>query len=374
MDNILSRFPALLIGCVVALLPLYIRISSVDLERVSKSNALVCLFAILLLLFTDKVRTFPSVLKLVFVVAIFHMIIFQYEPAAIRGIYQVVMMCFGALFLVKYHECHLKKDNHIIFNSMCIGALIQTFLGAMQYFNIDLYSGALMFFNEKTVASGAYVDGHKAIFGSLQNPNVFGAYLVLCLPAFFRSNKLAILAIPVFAILVLCESQIPIAAGVLSVAYFLSLKFKNYEKYFYISFPIAFYSFCFLFPDKTSERVNIWNWYLDKVDTWHFFLGKSASWIQLNAMRIRVGYVDNVHNDFLTLFNIFGIFSIVVCLYVLYLVVSNKEKDKIFATSLFGSFVIMHGSFPMSIASTSFLTLIALAHCIKGNYVSNVDW
>lgn len=372
----MSLYPlsALLIGCTVALLPLYIRISSVDLERVSKSNALICLFAILILLFGNKVRSFPSILKIILVAAMFHLILFQYEPAAVRGIYQTVMICIGSLFLVKYHESYNESDNDIIFNSMCIGALIQTLLGAFQYFDMDIYGGALMLFNEKTVTTGAYADGHRAVFGSLLNPNVLGAYLAMCLPAFFRSRKLILLSIPVFLILILTQSQIPILAGTLAGAYCLSVNFRSREKYFYVLYPVAFYAFCFLFPDSTSERVDIWKWYLDKVDVGHFLLGESASWMQFNVMRIRTGYVDNVHSDFLSLFNIFGILSIAASIYVFYLVIINKDKNKIFAATLLASFVIMLGSFPMFIASTSFLTLIALAHCIKGNYVSNVDW
>lgn len=370
----LRLFP-LLIGCIVALLPLYIRISSVNLERVSKTNALLCLIPILILLFNEKLRSFPIILKSILIAAMFHLIIFQYEPAAMIGIYQSISICAGSMFLIKYHESYNESDNNIIFNSMCIGALIQCVMAAFQIFNVDIYSGALLYFNKNTAAAGPSADGHRAIFGSFQNPNILGAYLAMCLPAFFRSRNLVFLSVIVFAAIVSTESLMPIAAAILAVSYFIVSKLNNkFEKFYYILFPIFFYGFCFIFPGATSDRAMIWSWYLDKIDLRHFLIGKSTSWLPLNVMYIGTGFVDNVHNEFLTLLNIFGILSLAAVGYIIYLVVINKDKNRIFAATLFASFFIMLGNFPMHIASTSFLTLIALAHCLKGSYVGNVEW
>lgn len=355
----------------VALLPLYIRISTVDLERVSKTNALLCLIPILVLFFGERARSFPSILKIILIAAMFHLIIFQYEPAAMVGIYQSISICVGILFLIKYHESYSVNENNIIFNSICIGALIQCVIAITQLFNFDLYGWIILYFNPQSVASGSYVEGHKAIFGSFQNPNVLGAYLAMCLPAFIRSKNLVFLGVIVFAIIIAAGSLIPIAAAVIVISYFI---FSRFEKFYYIGYPIAFFSFCFLFPDYTSERAKIWLWYLDKIDLRHFLIGKSASWMPLNVMQIGTGFVTNIHNDIFALFNIFGILSVLAVGYIIHLVVKNKDKNKIFGATLLSSFVIMLGSFPMHIASTSFLTLIALAHCLKGSYVSNMEW
>ena len=374
MADLNFNLSALLIGCIVAFLPLYIRISSVDISRVSRSNALICLIPAILILFNKRERIFPLYLKIISIAAILHLIAVQYEPALFNGVYQAIAISSGLLFLVKYQESYSDNDNNIIFNFLCAGAVIQSVITLFQYLGFDIYEYFIMSFNSNVSAEGPATEGHVAFFGSLQNKNILGSYLALCLPAFFRNKLLMLLSIPVVISIILSDSLMPIAASIISISYYLFAKTKKREALYYIVIPIMFYSFCILFPDKTSDRYAIWENYISKITTKSFLIGNSTSWLTHNAMDLRTGFVDNIHNEFLTAFNIFGIAAIAAIVYIVYLVVSNTGKNRIFGSMLISSFLLMSGNFPLHIAPTAFIILIALAHCIKGNYGSNLDW
>jgi hypothetical protein len=369
MANILANT----LGCAVALMPLYIRITSVNVERVSKANLLMCLIPALLIMFRDKIRHADFTLKGIFLVLISHLIIFQFEPASFVGVYQAIAISLGLLFIIKYNESYREKDSEIILNWLCIGGLIQAVIGIVQYLGIDLYREVIFWLYKDVSEHGAYVDGHKAVYGSLQNPNLLGAYLALCIPAFFRTKLLWIASIPLLISLCLAGSLIPIAAAMVSIAYYFTPHFKLKNFLVFIMAPIAFYAFCFLFPHLTSDRAEIWINYLSKVNVMHFLIGKSSSWLPMNIMNLRAGIVDNVHNEYLTAFNIFGIGAIVAIIYLLRLIVKNQAKEKVFFSVLLSGFFLSLGSFPMHIAPLALIIMISIAHTLKGNYVINLD-
>lgn len=363
----------ILIGCMIAFLPLYTRISSVDIGRISKVNVLLYLLPLVILLLGQKVRSFHPGMLAIFCAAIAHTIIFQYEPASIWGFYQSLSMGLGMLFIVKYNESYIDSGKEVILNFMCLGAVIQSLVAIGQYLDFDIYHKLIFFLNKDITVHGAYVSGHKAIFGTLGNPNVLGAYLALCLPAFFRSNLHLLLSIPVGLAIGLAGSLIPVAAILIAISYYYSPQFKGKDAITYIVFPSAFYLFCFLYPQHTSDRSEIWAWYLSKIDWLHALIGKSASWLPLNIMRLRTGTVDNVHNEFFTAFNTFGIFALAAIGYMIKLICDNTSKDKIFASIFVAAFILSHGSFPMHLASTVLIIMVSIAYCLKGNYVSNLD-
>lgn len=362
-----------LIGCMIAFLPLYIRISSINIDRTSKINALLCFIPSIILFFNKKSRNVNSILKYAFFALATHVTFYQFEPASIVGFYQVISICLGMFFLISYHEHYNKNNNEVLLNFIMLGASVQAILAIGQQMDIDLYLNLIVHFVDKVKVSGSYIAGHKAIFGSLGNPNVLGAYLALCLPVFFRNSFTLYLAIPVTVAIYLSGSLIPMAAAILSIAYYFTKEFKNKDLVFLIGYPVLFYSFCFLLPDKTSDRMEIWN-YFAKTSSWFSVIfGHSTSWFSLNVMKLRTGVVDNWHNEFISAFSIFGIGAIAVIVYILKLFVNNNKKNKVFASMVMSGSVLCHGSFPMHIAPTSLLILIALAHSIKGEYGINLD-
>lgn len=367
------RLSPILLGCMVAFLPLYIRITSVNVERISKANALLCLLPILISMFGITLRKFPEVLKAIFIAAMFHVVIFQYEPASTNGIYQSIAICLGLLFVIKYHESADHFDIDYVLDFLCIGALVQSALVVTQLFGFDLYTDLICLFDNKLIIDGSFVDGHYAIFGSLQNPNVFGAYQALCLPAFFRSKKLMAWSLVVIATIILAGSRMPMAAACFSILYYLAVNNKIKEYALYISFTVAFYAFCFLLPDHTSDRMIIWGDFLSKVDLKHFLIGGSPSWLSFHVTRIGKSYATNLHNEYLSIFNIYGILGLIAVGYLFHLVIKNQSKNKVFGAIMVGAFVNMHGNFPLHIAPTCLIIMLALAHSLKGSYGINMD-
>lgn len=359
----------------MAFLPLYIRISSVSLERISKSNALFCLIPLMLLMFGRKIRKFPVVLSIIFAAVIAHLALVQFEPAAFNGIYQAVGISLGLIFVIQYHE-HFKEDHtEVLLNFMCAGALIQSCLSIFQFLGLDLYEHAIVFLtNSKVVVQSGAIENLSA--GSLLNPNVLGAYLALCLPAFFRGN-LIWASLPVVATIINLESLMPIAAMLGGLSYYLFAKSKKKETFFYIASAVCFYLIILLFPKISSGRVDIWSQIFREINLEHFFFGMSPSWLVAKNFHIGIfsgrGLIREEHNDFLTIFNIFGILGVVAVGYLFHKVIENQYKNRIFASIMFAAFVLMHGSFPLHLAVTAFIIMIALSHCLKGNYVVNLD-
>lgn len=360
----------LFIGCIVAFLPLYIRFSSVNLDQVSKSNALFCLIPAFVLLFTKKVKQFPLVLRVIFSLAIAHLIIFQYEAASFVGIYQSIGISLGLLFVFKYFETS-NDQSDLILNFMVIGALAQCLISFSQFLYWDVYSNIIHYID--STVRNVSVEGDVNYYGSLLNSNLFGAYLAFCLPAFFRP-KLVYLAAPVIVFIVASKSIMAIAAMLASIYYFMFVKNKKLELFSYILAVIGFVSVCYFFEDLTSNRVFVWGKIFSQIDFSHFFLGNSPSWFESLKIHFGRSFVMNEHSDFFTIFNIFGIFGLVASAYIIHLIIKNRAKNQNFAAIFFASFVNMLGAFPLHVAPLALIVMVAAAHCIKGNYVSNMDW
>lgn len=362
-----------LIGCMIAFLPLYTRISSVNIDRISKTNALLCLIPAIIMFFNQKHRYFNRILKYAFFAMAIHVALFQFEPASIAGFYQAISICLGLFFVAQYHECHIKNQDDVLLNFVMLGALIQSVIAIGQFIDVDIYRNLIMFLVDGVSVQGAYVSGHKAIFGSLGNPNLLGAYLALCLPAFFRNSFTLYFAAPIAMAVYLSGSLIPMAASIVAIAYYFTKDFKYKDIAFLIGYPVLFYSFCFMFPEKTSDRMEIWKYFYDNTSAFSFLFGHSTSWFPLNIMQLRTGIVDNWHNEFIAALNIFGIGAIAVIVYMLRNFVNNSKKDKVFSAMFMSGYVLCHGSFPLHIAPTALLIMVALSHTLKGDYGFNVD-
>lgn len=373
MVNLNTNFSALLIGCIAAFLPLYIRISSFNLERVSKSNALFCLIPILILFFDKKLREIDITIKSIALAMMSHVILIQFEPSSITGIYKSLGICLSVLFVIKYYESYDEKDNEIIFNLFCVGALIQTSLAIFQSFQVDPYTSLLLLLDPTLTVQGEYVttDLHH-VYGSLQNPNVLGAYLALCLPAFFR-KKWIYLAVPVFLVILKTKSIMPIAAATGAISYYFLSNSKIKDYIFYVGSTIGFYVICFMLPNLGSGRLEIWKVIFSLTTVKQLILGGSPSWLVHQKVSYNGLQVIQEHNEYMAALNIFGVFSLVAICFILYLIINNQSKNKIFGAIFFAAFINMHGNFPLHIASTAFIILIAFTHCLRGNYGVNLD-
>ncbi len=359
----MAKILSLLIGCIIIFLPLYTRFSSVNVDRVSKALFLLLLIPIIQLIQIKKIREFPVEMKACFIACILHMIIFQFEPASFSGIFSSIATSLGMILLVKYHESY--KNEEIILNSLVVASLIQCVISFSQYMGFDIYANSILLLNKEV---SLHVNETNT-FGSFANSNLFGSFLALCLPAFFR-KKVLYLAPIVLIFILLSKSIMAIAATLAGVLMF----FKKYlEKYLYISFPFLIALGIYLFPSESSGRIELWDGLINRIDISHFIFGKSQSWFDSLELKIGSEFINNEHNEFLSVFNIFGIFGLLFFIYLFTKVIENKGKNLLFGCITLVSFVNMLGNFPLHYAPTALIIIISLAHCIKGDYVSNLD-
>lgn len=359
----MAKILSLLIGCIIIFLPLYTRFSSVNVDRVSKALFLLLLVPIIQLIQIKKIREFPSGLKLGFITCILHMIIFQFEPASFSGIFSSIAVGLGMILLVKYHESY--KSEEIILNSLVIASLTQCVISFSQYMGFDIYANLILLLNQSV---SLHVNETNT-FGSFANSNLFGSFLALCLPAFFR-KKIFYFAPIILVFILLSKSIMAIAATLAGVMMFFK---KDLEKYLYISFPFLIALGIYLFPNESSGRIELWDGLVHRVDILHFIIGKSASWFDSLDLKIGSEFINNEHNEFLSVFNVFGIFGLLFFIYIFLKVIENNGKSLIFGCITLTSFVNMLGNFPLHYAPTALIIIIAIAHCIKGDYVSNLD-
>lgn len=359
MANIFS----LIIGCIITFLPLYTRFSSLNIDRVSKAVFLLLLIPIFLMFKNEKQRILPIEIRIGLITCVLHTILFQYEPASFSGIFQSIALSLGMLFFVKYHENY--KSEEIILNSLVVSSLIQCVISTSQYAGFDLYSNAVLALNKDIILQTT----EKSFFGSFSNSNLFGSYLALCLPSFYR-KKVFYFAPIILLFVFLSKSLMAIAAVVAGLILFWK---KGLEKYLYIGFPFLIAIGIYLFPSEASGRIELWWQLINKIDFSHFIIGKSVSWFDYLELKIGSNFINNEHNEFLSAFNIFGIFGLLFFLYLFIKVIKNVSKNHLFGCIALSSFVNMLGNFPLHYAPLAIIVIISIAHCIKGDYVSNLD-
>lgn len=359
MANIFS----LLIGCIVSFLPLYTRFSAVNLDRVSKAFLLLLIIPFFQIIPFKKIRSIPSEIKLIFAACVFHMVLFQFDPSSFSGIFSSLAIALGMIFFIKYHEHYTSEV--IILNSLVIGSAIQCIISFSQYAGYDIYSNVMLLLNGDI----KIVSVEENYFGSFANSNLFGAYLALCFPAFFRP-KFIYFAPIVLLFVFLSKSLMAIAACSAAIALFSK---KNREKELYILAPIVFFTIILSISGLTSGRLDLWAILVSKVDVMHFIFGMSPSWFDSLGLNISKNLVNNEHNEFLSIFNIFGIFGLLACIFMHKLCIDNKNKNIIFGCITFAGFVNMLGNFPLHYAPLALIIIVSFAHCIKGDYVSNMD-
>lgn len=359
MANIFS----LLIGCIVSFLPLYTRFSTVNLDRVSKAFLLLLIIPFLQIVPFKKIRSVQNEIKFIFAACIFHMALFQFDPSSFSGIFGSIAIALWMIFFIKYHEHYTSEV--IILNSLVIGSAIQCVISFSQYAGHDIYSSAMLLLNGDV----KLVSMEENHFGSFANSNLFGAYLALCFPAFFRP-KFIYFAPIILLFVFLSKSLMAIAACAAAITLYAK---KNREKELYILAPIVFFTIILSISGLTSGRLDLWSTLVIKVDVMHFLFGMSPSWFDSLGLNISKNLVNNEHNEFFSAFNIFGIFGLLSCIFMHKLCIENKGKNILFGCITFAGFVNMLGNFPLHYAPLAIIIIISLAHCIKGNYVSNMD-
>jgi|GEM_PF-3036025 len=239
------------------------------------------------------------------------------------------------------------------------------------------YLSDLWIFSALLVCLYAFLFQEKEIFGSFGNPNLFASFLVsafpFCLVKFYETKERGLKffyftsLVIIFLSLYLTKSRAGIGAGIVSLVLFLGLGFhkevigsrKNLKRFYQILGLAIFLSIIFIQPIlkfvALKDRIFIWQGALRLIkEKWLFGWGIGnfpVYFPRFSPPILRQIYpdqfVNNAHNEFLTLTSELGIIGLVLFLFILgraFLLVKRnfRNEDKfigLFNLGAFSSFV-----------------------------------
>lgn len=365
----------ILLGAIVALLPLYNRVALYDVNRTVKDNLLVVLLGFICLIMPNPVRRVDLRLWPFILFGVLFLIINQHNVMSILVSFQVFYITASLFFFIHFYEKHDRQTLNYILNGMAIGCLAQSLLGIFGYFGINIYPELFNLFadNFKVVNADP---GPGNVIGSLGNNNLLGSYIALTSLSFLsHKNKWPIL-IPATA-LFLSGSLMGIASFLGGIFFYINLNYKILKKWqMYSVASLGMIIFPFLSLGIDSGRLDIWKKNIDLVDFKHFLIGRGAGWFGDQ----KIFSIDNIatqeHNSFLSFFNIFGIIGIVLIFPVLKRYLMAKENNKVFPSILFASFCNSYGHFTLHQSTVAIIITITAAVCMaEGSlYGRNLEW
>lgn len=347
----------LLLGLTIALLPFYNRFTMLDFNRTSKDNLLVliCLF-LMWVLGREKVKRRLSIKMLITLIyGLFLLVVNQWNVLSLNVMFQVFYISTGMMFFASFYEKFCEETLHYVLYGMVAGASLQSVIVISQFLKFDFYQKFLSYLFDLNFVGGS------SLSGTFYNPNLLGAYLVLCIPAFLKCKNKFFIILPIIGLLI-SKSMISIFAFVGAVFYFYKIISK--VKMYCLSICAMFLFYFFGMAGHDSGRIEIWNKSFAKIDLWHFLIGKGAGWFADQKIFYREVQVIQEHNNFLTFFNIFGIIGMLLTTPIFLKFLFTKDKNAIFSTILFTAFLNSFGHFSLHQSTTSIIIVTTLAVCI----------
>ena len=357
----------LLISFVIALLPIYNRLSTVDMNRTSKDNLLMILFGFIAVLFGKSVREFPLKAWIVSAVALFLMIFNQHNVASINVMMYSFYASAGLFFFIRFYECFESKYLNWILDGMCVGALIQALFIALNIYGISPEIWIMGLFNDSVHVNGNILNSFGASPGSLGNPNLAGGYLALCSLAFFRKKWVFLLPISIFA-LAATGSAMAIASFLVGAVYYFKGNLASKRSAYLLTiFAMILVSYTGL-NGLDSGRLEIWQIMFSKIELSDYIFGNGVGWFQDIRISWEGSVVGQEHSGFLTLFNTFGLLGALTFLGYLWKFIGREDDNRLFSAIAFTSFCNAYGHFSIQQSTMMIIILVTVAVCaVKEN-------
>jgi hypothetical protein len=364
----------LIIGYVIALLPLYLKtVKEGDFSITSKTNLLVLIFGVLCFLLPKKERSLTSSMYLALGYGLLTIALNQWTPISINVQFQTFYIAFGIMFFAFYYERHSRAGQEFILNGMAAGCIIQSIIVLAAYFGFDIYLLFLQTFKDSIQSNGPAVRG----IGSLANQNILAAYIAMTSIALFRKKWIYALPLALFALLE-SKSDMGLASFIAGLAYFINLKFNLLKKNwpYCLSLIAMFAVYITGVNGLDSQRFEAWGAMFKLVTLKHFFIGMGPGWfadtgIILNSRET----MRQEHNEFISIFNMFGIIGIGAASAIFWDFLKIKDKSKIFPSILFAAFVNAYGHFSLHHASSVIIIIVTACICLaqKEENVVNLE-
>lgn len=358
---------SILMGALIAFLPLFLSISgNLDTNRGSKEFMLLYSLIFMLMFMGSRRRRIPKyylTAVLFFIIMGFLNMHYFFSSNVISHYINILV---GGVFFVRFYETFNSKYKQYIFDGMVIGALIQSVIGIAGYNGLELYAYFLDAVLPLKIVVSSTGDGKNNVVGSLGNIGLMGCYLALCLPAFMsRSAYKYLVALPVVA-LMLTETYMGILAGVGVAAYLINEQDKFLSKkeiYLYtillmIAGPIGI-------PEAFNGRLEPWAFIFKNASIKHWLIGMGPGWFPDQKMLVvGVGYFIQEHSLFITLFNAYGLLGFLVLAPIFWKFINSKDKNPLFASTLFAGFISSYGHFVPQQATAMAILIPILAICL----------
>jgi hypothetical protein len=352
----------LLLAILIVILPLYLRITpmeGVNLLRVSKDDFFTVCSIVLGVLFVGRNRVNPAFyLHLLFIVPL--LILNNYNPASSSPIMQTIYIVAGICLTLKLAMSFDEKYEHIILNGIVVSALIQCLFGLLEWFGFpavaNFYS---LFFNgtEKRIP----ID---AIYGTLGNPNIYGAFLAMSGVAFFRIYKVRYI-LPLLFCLFLSQSTLAAVTFIVAAAAYFGMEYiqKNLKWVMGIT-GFLYLNFIIQNPFNIANgRFNILATIFDAMTPLQRVFGTGPGWLWDAHLKIGDTLYRQDHSEPFAIYRITGIAGIGLFFYLMHKAL-KETNHRIFFAMLCASLFNSMGNFNLHTSPTALIFLVAIAGCI----------
>jgi hypothetical protein len=364
----------LIIGIVIAFLPLFIKIGQVNLVRTSRDNVLSIILVLLCFLLPDKKRRIPLSMVITLTYGLFCIVLNHWNPASIYVMFQSFYIAIALIFFVAFYEKHSRFKLNYIADGMAIGCLIQSGIVLVNFAGFNLWHWFVELIYPNVHVLGIVTKG----IGSLDNTNLLAAYVSITIFSLFRRRWHNFIPLPMIA-LIIADSAMGYLTFIGGAFYYLNLQF-NIVKKFWLYLGASFGMIAIFFTGARgmdSERFMHWRQFLGNVTPKQFWIGNGPGWFADVGIIIGNGQrMEQEHNEFLSLFNAFGIIGGLLLFFVFYKFLITKDRTKVFPTILFAAFINSYGHFSLHQSTVAIIIIVTAAICLaEGNkHVVNVEW
>lgn len=369
-----SAIAAHLIAATIALLPIYKRISTVDLNRTSKDNLFLIIAIGISALLGDKKRDMPLSGFFLASIALFLSVANQFNPAAMLVMLQSFYIAAGLCLFIKMYECFDLKHTGLILNGMCIGALIQFVFVLFNSFGINLDLHLMYLFNSNLVVQGLEPGLIEAV-GTLGNTNLLAGYLCVCMIAFLRPKWVWLLPLPLFA-LIFSRSLMGIGAFFAGCGFYFARKYIDEWKIYAVAIVPMFLAYFTGLNDMENGRFKIWGELFSVYDFPNVLWGYGPGWFSTLGITFNGAVALQEHSLYLSIVSVFGIIGLIAFLKIGLLAIKGSKNKPIFSTALFVLFINGYGHLSLHQSTMVIIIISVLVICLikEDENEFNVEW
>ena len=371
----------------MVLLPLYTRVSGFNTERVSK-DFFMCISLVAIIALLPKPKRDNHFLVISLCVAVFLATLAnQWLPASSAVQCQYIIISCSILFVLAFSEKFNKSSVNLIINGIAIACIVQSSIGILQEYNIRPYHEFMLWLNldnptmkKIAMAPAIYPLG---ILGTIDNPNLFGAFVSISSTALWRKGWCWFLPVALIAV-GMSKSELAMATALFVPIAMLNWSFVSKYKYWLSALLIGSYLLFIAFDPFGVEnsRWGILKTVASQLTTGGFALGMGPGWLYdqgfpsalfklgLSTPEVQklgaTSFIRQVHFEQAEAIVLWGIPLALLSIF-LWIKAIPKEYS-VFGLILVVVFFNSLGNFTLHYPPTAIMFLISLAICLPRRF------